>query len=885
MKFINPNIVVMRIVMLLLFTAAIVQLSFGQRITIAAKPDWAINVGYDLSVPPAKELSEGSALVLFDMQTNLTESAVYHHVVRKLVNETGVQNNSQLEIQFDPTFQKVVFHHITIHRNGINIEVADARKFNIIQQEKGLPNFNFNGKYTALFLLDDIRSGDMIDYAYTIRGFNPVFGNRYFSKFYFQGSEPISNIHVSILIPDNRKLNTVSYNNAPQAIIKKNLYGNFTGYSWEARNVKSRFIEKDEPVWFDPLPHVQVSEMNSWSEVVNWGLEINPDFTKSATAVETVTHELGIEATDKTEYLKKCIRFVQDEIRYMSIATDVNSHKPHEPSQVLSRRYGDCKDKSILLCALLHRKGIEAYPAYINTDLRHQTSNQLPSPVVFDHCVTVVFNEGQLLWIDPTLSLQRGPVEKLSFPDYREGLIIKPGEIELTQIPNQSIGKMRVEESFWLQQPGEEGFLSVRTVYTGYEADNVRSFFQNNSLDYIEQSYLDYYSNLYDSVTLESHLAFYDDDEINELIVEESYRVPGIWVEEKQGSEKFQFNARANILRNNITFISGSNRKAPVVLKYPFNLEYDIRIDLPEQWNIKAEVAEVNDSTFKFDYEVSKIPSGLIISYKYNSLKNEVSVAEIPVYNKNIDLLMQNLDYQVTWNKGLANKGNTTGSEVRIINVIIGLLFFVLFSMVAFWYYKRNLVTVTVNLPRDFGGWLILPMIGLIITPFLIIHNLITNNYFSEHLFDQIRALEVSSSSTIEALMIGEMMGNILMLVMCLLCLVSFFKKRDITPRLMIAFYLFNAAFLIIDDVMVEMILGDIVELESSTKEIGRAIIACAIWIPYFMNSKRVKETFIMPFHSIPPEMSTILLNDETINTDESELSKTGSEINENSKT
>src|SRR5208282_5268181 len=60
------------------------------------------------------------------------------------------------------------------------------------------------------------------------------------------------------------------------------------------------------------------------------------------------------------------LQFVQDEVRYFAIEIGASSEKPADPSAVFSRRFGDCKDKSLLFVTILRALGIEAYPVLVN---------------------------------------------------------------------------------------------------------------------------------------------------------------------------------------------------------------------------------------------------------------------------------------------------------------------------------------------------------------------------------------------------------------------------------------------------------------------------------------------------------------------------------------
>jgi hypothetical protein len=95
-------------------------------------------------------------------------------------------------------------------------------------------------------------------------------------------------------------------------------------------------------------------------------------------------------------------------------------------------------------------------------------------------------------------------------------------------------------------------------------------------------------------------------------------------------------------------------------------------------------------------------------------------------------------------------------------------------------------------------------------------------------------------------LLIGELLGNLTLLVTVCLLLALFFQKRSTFPLLYILFLSFSAAFLTAD--LVGMKLIPSLAKEMSSKDYREVIRACAggtIWIAYMLKSVRVKATFI----------------------------------------
>ena len=70
-----------------------------------------------------------------------------------------------------------------------------------VQQEKELDRSVYNGSLTALFLLDDVRKGDIIEYSYSVISFNPVFNNRYSTTLETQYEVPVAHLYYKIDLP------------------------------------------------------------------------------------------------------------------------------------------------------------------------------------------------------------------------------------------------------------------------------------------------------------------------------------------------------------------------------------------------------------------------------------------------------------------------------------------------------------------------------------------------------------------------------------------------------------------------------------------------------------------------------------------------------------
>ena len=59
--------------------------------------------------------------------------------------------------------------------------------------------------------------------------------------------------------------------------------------------------------------------------------------------------------------------FVVTSTRYVGLEFGIHGFKPYKVTQVLARRFGDCKDKAALLIALLREVGVSAELVLVRT--------------------------------------------------------------------------------------------------------------------------------------------------------------------------------------------------------------------------------------------------------------------------------------------------------------------------------------------------------------------------------------------------------------------------------------------------------------------------------------------------------------------------------------
>jgi len=139
--------------------------------------------------------------------------------------------------------------------------------------------------------------------------------------------------------------------------------------------------------------------------------------------------------------------------------------------------------------------------------------------------------------------------------------------------------------------------------------------------------------------------------------------------------------------------------------------------------------------------------------------------------------------------------------------------------------------------PQGIGGWLILPAIGLILGPILICIS------FSEFLSEEVQQAARESAS-IAAYVNVVLGGQVVLLLILIVTGLLFFSKNKAAPN----FYIFLLVAGVVFSI-VSYVVGTDTGIKEVTEEdlrgIRRSISGAMIWIPYFLVSKRVKNTFV----------------------------------------
>ena len=671
-----------------IFFALITNVVFPQssKLSIAKVPAWVTTHVVDYgSTLLDKYATEGYIDVGYEIQVSLASQSEYVRHSKKIISQAGVQNGSQISIVFNPSYQQLFFHAIRIIRNGETINKLQLSNIKTVHQEKELNNFIYNGTLNALLILEDVRKGDIIEWSYTLKGFNPIFKNKYAEDFSLQYGVPMYNIYYKLVVPKERMVKVKNLNTKIEPVIST--VDGAQVYEWQKNNVPPLVRQDYTPSWFNPYASILVSEYTSWKEVNNWAMELFPIKAELGAALQKMITEIKVKHNSDEQRASAALRFVQDDIRYMGIEMGINSHKPASPAKVFAQRFGDCKEKSYLLCVMLRAMNIEACPVLINSDGKKATDSLLPAPTAFDHVTVRVKLDNDYYWLDPTIAYQRGNIKNLFYPDYQKGLVIDAATTEITTIVFKRVSKQHIVEYFTATDIEGGATLVVTTIFQGGEADVVRNDFNEESNTELLESYKKFYAAYYDDIKADS-LTYTDNDSSGIFTTKEYYSLPQFWTKTK-AVKRFSFSAF--IINSHIKKPKDKSRTMPFRLAYPSKYDEEVIILLPDNWKVNESETHVKNECFAYNNLFYSAFNTVHIAADYENFKDNGSIEDASIYFKDMATIDGDNNFEITsGNDNVENVASNNPVNLKNDNIVSGIvIFLVVIGFFIFWSRRR----------------------------------------------------------------------------------------------------------------------------------------------------------------------------------------------------
>ena len=596
-------------------------------------PAWVRPVPFDSAAHPradAANVAFGARYDLIDDQVRLAANsrARFHHVVSEAITDKGIDDLSHREIEVDPSWESVVISQLDVIRDGKRVSRLRDMQVKVLQRERDLESRIYDGRKMIALDLPDIRVGDIVEFAYTRSGLNPVFQGHHAGDFDMQWQVPVAHLHRRLSSAAGLGLHVAQLTGAaaPQLVQADG----FDERTWDAHDVPGRRVEASVPGNYNPYPWIEWSDFGSWSDVARWAERLYQAPARLSPALQAAVDDIARQSPDAGARVVAVLRLVQQQVRYLGVEIGAGTHAPSAPDVVYARRWGDCKEKALLMVTMLRALGIEASPALVNTERRDDIDRDLPNAGSFDHAIARVRVAGTDYWLDPTRAPQQGTLATVSQPDYARALVLNGRSTALTTMRANTAAaharevRIDVDSRAGFDQPVT---LDVRTTYRGFSADMMRDQLGDGDRADLQRRYLNFYAGSYAGIRVAAPFDVQDDTRANTVVVTEHYAVKDFWPEDGKGARQAALHAPE--IGNELRAPDEPIRTMPLSLHGPQSVREQIRVQLPQAWPDRSLDRTIDNGAFSLSKSVRIRNRVLTADYDLEITKDQVDAPAV----------------------------------------------------------------------------------------------------------------------------------------------------------------------------------------------------------------------------------------------------------------
>ncbi len=602
------------------------------RVTVGASGEWVTVRPLDETLDPS--IAGAQVVMLMDQQFRVIGNERYERVARFLKTVQAVHEAAQWQMDFDPVTQRVVIHSIAVRRGGQMMEQAEMSRLRFLQREENLDRFAVDGRMTVVVLVEDVRVGDILDVSYTVQTLPRLMPENFWLFFVVPAQVYIRAFHLSVRYPDKRLVRWKHSEDEYAPVFKK--HDGESEWQWKLEELRPREIEPGLPGWHTVNPWFQVSDCASWAEVASG---VNAAWVENFAEPEFVelAKEIASAVSKPAERANRVLTFVQDEIRGLSLNSGLGGQIPASPGVVLRRRFGDCKDKSLLAVHLLRRLGIPARAVLVNSALRQTVDRLLPMPDAFDHVVVEYELAGKRRWADVTMPMQGGSALGRAIRDFRKGLPIGPGVADMERIASvTSLGDgYELRETFMLDTAGRQSALKVMVKAAGAEADALRREFALEGEEAVARKRELFYRQFFSDIRRLGALEWRDDRARNELVIAEMYETRAATVPGRE-AQSCVFEYRSHLIQSALAFFDTGVRKQPFAIRYPCQIHHWIEVESPALEGAPQQTTAGRDAAFRFSCDFNRLYGKIVMHFSLRTLSDGVKAERFEQFKTKI---------------------------------------------------------------------------------------------------------------------------------------------------------------------------------------------------------------------------------------------------------
>jgi tetratricopeptide (TPR) repeat protein len=316
----------------------------------------------------------------------------------KAMDAQGRAEISKLQFPYIPGFQDIEFKSIrTMKKDGSAVQGDPNGAFDGAAPTGDPLTPYFSDLRMRTLLAPNVDTGDTVECEAVQHIHKWDMPGQFWFSHYLTSIVPVVSEIVVLDLPTDRP---VSFSESSTIHGNTEIANGRKIERWELRN-----LEAAKPSVDAAEPLFAVSSIPSWDALGAWIHSLNDPAAEPSPEITALAARLTANKKDETERISALYSYVATRIRYVGVWFGAGRYQPHPAATVLRNGYGDCKDQTVLLSALLRSAGFKAHPVLTTPGVGVRLPD-LPAPDQFIHEFVAVETKSGLMFLDASM----GPV-------------------------------------------------------------------------------------------------------------------------------------------------------------------------------------------------------------------------------------------------------------------------------------------------------------------------------------------------------------------------------------------------------------------------------------------------------------------------------------------
>ncbi|HEY0462411.1 MAG TPA: DUF3857 domain-containing protein [Pyrinomonadaceae bacterium] len=343
------------------------------KITSTAEKPKTLGITVEKYVVSRDVQADGTAVETWEMQQRFDSDMV-------------IERYKKFERAFNGDLQKAeILDAYILKPDGSKITLpAEAKQVKPTAQAEAAPSFSSLKQIQILY--NDLKVGDATYFKIRLTTSKPYFEKQFDMLEVFPLAYNWKSIEVNLSAPKNFPLYIQAVELDGGRIADEN---GKARWQWHKENLKAFEIEPGMYDFYNASPRLAATSFKDFDEL---GAAYWSEAKKKAIVtpeVQTLADDITKDTKDPQQQAYAIYEWVNKNIRYLSVVLEKGGWIPHSTTEILANRYGDCKDYSTIIYALLKAKGIESYPVLIRAEMGDWFP-EVATPDYFNHAILYI---------------------------------------------------------------------------------------------------------------------------------------------------------------------------------------------------------------------------------------------------------------------------------------------------------------------------------------------------------------------------------------------------------------------------------------------------------------------------------------------------------------